>query len=54
MELRNALCLCVFASITSYRIYLLPINIADIVKLIRTLRFRTKLVNVVNIKYTNI
>ena len=51
MELRNALCLCGFASVTSYRIYLLLINIADVVTLIRTLLFRTKLVNVGNIKY---
>ena len=49
MELRNALGLCGSASITSHRIYLLLINIADNVTLIRTLRFRTKLVNVSNI-----
>jgi len=54
MELGNALCLCGFASITSYPIYLLLINIADSVTLIRKLRFRTKLVNVGNIKYRNI
>jgi hypothetical protein len=42
-------CLCAFASITSYHIYLLLINIADIVTLIRTLHFQTKLVNVGNI-----
>jgi len=54
MELRNALCLCGFASIASSPIYLLLINIADTATLIRTLRFRTKLVNVGNIKCINI